>query len=219
MLTLINLLLGCISIVAVFENKFEIVPYLVIGAAVADFFDGFVARLLKVNSPLGVQLDSLADMVTFGVVPGCIMYHLLILIYGSEAWYYAIPAFSISLFSALRLAKFNIDTRQSTGFIGLPTPANTLFIISLIFLVRNNNLGLRNYVMQPTVLYAITAVTSYLLVCELPMFAFKFKQYTWQGNQIKFIFLAVSALLLAVLGGEGLFVIVPLYILSSVFAK
>ena len=144
MLTLLNLLCGCLAIISTFHKSFELTAILLIMAAVFDFFDGFAARLLGVHSELGKQLDSLADMVTFGVVPGFVMYQLIIYAIGSGAaylgpdepvWYLAYAGMLIPLFSAYRLAKFNIDTRQSDQFIGLPTPANALLISFLPLLI------------------------------------------------------------------------------------
>lgn len=217
LLTLINLFCGCLAIVCVFNNKLYIVPYLVMLAAAVDFADGFVARALKVSSPLGVQLDSLADMVTFGVVPGMVIFELLRSIYGNDVpMAYTAPAFMLTLFSALRLAKFNIDTRQTNGFLGLPTPSSTLFVVSLILILSNDKYGLSFYILKPAVLYAITVILSFLLISEIPMFALKIKSTDWDSNKVQALFVVYSLALLATFGGLGVGLIIVSYILLSV---
>lgn len=217
LLTLFNLLCGCLAIVCALDNKhLYMVPYLVIAAAIADFSDGFVARALRVASPLGVQLDSLADMVTFGVVPGMVIFQLLHSCYGEHATMaLTIPAFLISLFSALRLAKFNIDTRQTDGFLGLPTPSSTLFVVSLIMVLGNDRYGLGGYIMRPVTLYAITVVLSALLVSELPMFALKLKTKNWEANRTPYLFVAYAVALLFTFGGLGIALTIVSYVLLS----
>lgn len=153
---------------------------------VLDFFDGFVARLLKVSSPIGKELDSLADMVTFGVLPSVIMYLLLRDYTYSE--YLPYVAFMIAIFSALRLAKFNIDDRQQSVFIGLPTPANALFISSFAFIVKST---FQSIVSAP-LLVAVTIIFSLLLVAPIELFALKFKAFNWKDNKIRFSFLLIS---------------------------
>jgi CDP-diacylglycerol--serine O-phosphatidyltransferase len=220
LLTLLNLLLGCVAIICALNDKLYAVPYLVIAAAIADFGDGFAARMLKVSSPLGLQLDSLADMVTFGVVPGMTMYCLL-----QNAWetesatlWQTLPAFLLTLFSALRLAKFNIDTRQSDSFIGLPTPANTLFIVSLIW-VAQSEYGFAAYLQQPIVLYIITVLFSYLLIAELPMLSNKIKHFGIKGNEKLLVFVVGALLLVLLLGRVGVSFSIIWYLLLSIMAK
>lgn len=218
LLTLLNLFLGCVAIVCAMSGKLYAVPYLVIAAAVADFADGFAARMLKVSSPLGLQLDSLADMVTFGVVPGITMYCLLQNAYGERATLaQTLPAFMLTLFSALRLAKFNIDTRQTDGFIGLPTPSNTLFISSLIWVAESPTWSI--YLQQPAILYGITVVFSYLLVAELPMLTNKIKHWGIKGNETHLVFLSGVVLLIALLGRAGIAATVLWYVLLSLVLK
>lgn len=200
--------------------------YLVGIAAVLDFFDGFAARMLKVSSPIGKDLDSLADMVTFGVVPGIVMFHMILLsvnkqeeIYSDRSWTYdhvhwlAYSAFIIPIFSALRLAKFNNDTRQSDSFIGLPTPANSIIICSLPLVMLHNNFGLS---LSPLVLSLLSCILSFLLVAELPLFALKFKHFKWKGNEIRFVFLGLCLVLLITLQFIGIPLIILLYIIMSV---
>ncbi len=220
-ITLLNLFLGCIAIVCAMNGNLNAVPYLVAGAALADFADGFTARLLHVSSPMGLQLDSLADMVTFGVVPGVTMYRLLQQAHGGSAEAtlgQTLPAFIITVFSALRLAKFNIDERQIDGFIGLPTPANTLFVVSLIWVAAGTTIW-STCLHQPMVLYGITLLFSYLLVAELPMLSNKIKHWGIKGNETRLIFLAGVIALLAFWGIVGISASVLWYVLLSLILK
>lgn len=205
-LTCCNLLCGCIGIVFLLENKGVPAAYFVWAACVFDFLDGFVARLLKVASPIGKELDSLADVVSFGVLPSMIMYRLI----ASNTTMESLPyiGFSIAAFSALRLAIFNLDTRQGDSFIGLNTPANTLFISSLPLLPDN----IAAWLCQPWLLVIITLVFSLLLVSPIPIFALKFKNYSWQDNKIRFVFLLLSILLILVFQITAIPLIILLYI-------
>lgn len=213
-----NLLCGCLAIVQAFEGNLIWASYLIGIAAVLDFFDGFAARLLKVSSPIGKDLDSLADMVTFGVVPGITVFILLRM--SIEKYYeldlnqnVAFAAFLIPIFSAVRLAKFNNDTRQSDSFIGLPTPANAILIGSVPIISVYDDF---NYVYHPYLLIAVTCVLSFLLVVELPLFALKFKHFKWKDNEIRFVFLALSVALLVIFQFVGIPLVIILYILMSV---
>ncbi|MCW5909739.1 MAG: CDP-diacylglycerol--serine O-phosphatidyltransferase [Cyclobacteriaceae bacterium] len=204
-LTCANLVCGCFGIISLFTNTVE-PAYFIWAACVFDFFDGFAARLLKVSSPIGKELDSLADVVSFGVLPALAMYTWI----GVESVHTYLPyvAILIAVFSAWRLAKFNIDENQSDSFIGVPTPANALFISALPFLPE----ALRIAVFSPYVLAAIAIVFSLLLVAPLPLFALKFKSFSWQGNQPRFTFLAVSVLLLAAFHAGAIPFIILFYI-------
>lgn len=212
-LTCCNLLCGCIGVVfavtSVTNEDLQFVAYFVWIACLFDFFDGFAARMLKVSSPIGKELDSLADMVSFGLLPAIVMYTML----KDSASYTYLPyfAFSIAVFSALRLAIFNIDETQSDSFKGLPTPANALFITSLPFI--GGNLAFAFF--DPWILTAIVAVSSYLLVSGIPLFALKFKNFTWRENKIRFTFLILSVLLLAILKITAIPVIILLYVALS----
>lgn len=223
-ITCSNLFCGCLAVVAIFEGNLSTASYLVGLAAILDFFDGFAARMLKVTSPIGKDLDSLADMVTFGLVPGILMVKLsgIAIELFNEQNAHSIPqwasylAFSIPIFSAIRLAKFNNDTRQSDSFIGLPTPANAMFICSLPFVLKSNpDFNLLN----PHVLIPLELVLSYLLVAELPLFALKFKHFKWQGNEIRFLFLVSSLILLITFQFLAIPLIIILYILLSVLTN
>ena len=190
----------------------------IITGAVFDFFDGMSARLLQVSSPIGKELDSLADDVTFGVAPSTVIFaQLAVMDYPSffepcRPWLpYA--AFVMAAFSALRLAKFNLDERQTTSFIGLPTPANALFWGSL--LATRTDWVESSPVMLPVMLVAV-GVSSWLLVCELPMFALKFKHWGWKGNEIKYVFAAFSVLSISLFGPlESFWAIIVVYIMVS----
>lgn len=214
--TAANLFFGCLAIVYIFKGNLAIVPYFTVASLVADFFDGFVARLLGVPSEMGKELDSLADMVSFGVVPGAILYTLLLdshLINGVIHW--ASLGFILTVVSAFRLAKFNLDTRQTSGFIGLATPACSSFIISLIFFT--NLPPYSQYLANTYLLLFLTALFSYLLIAEIPMFALKFKSYGWNGNQVRYLFIILSLGLFFLLGWLSVPLVIALYIGLSIF--
>jgi CDP-diacylglycerol--serine O-phosphatidyltransferase len=224
LLTLLNLLCGCLAIISTFHKTFELTALLLVTAAVFDFFDGFVARLLGVHSELGKQLDSLADMVTFGVVPGFVMYQLIIYAIGSgeaymapsePVWYLAYAGMLIPLFSAYRLAKFNIDTRQSDQFIGLPTPANALLISFLPLLMIPDGNALSGLLMKPYVLIALCVTQSYLMIAELPMIALKFKNFAWKGNEWRYVLLLLSAIAVLLIKQKAVPFIIILYVVLS----
>ncbi|TDN37407.1 CDP-diacylglycerol--serine O-phosphatidyltransferase [Hymenobacter sp. UV11] len=227
--TCLNLLCGCLALTFIFRGELVLGAYLVGAAAVADFFDGLLARALRVSSPIGKDLDSLADMVSFGVVPGAIMYKLVgtisgvsaVTVTGNADYSSALSllpfcAFLIPIFSALRLAKFNNDTRQTTSFIGLPTPACTLVVASLPLILATNEFGLDRIILNPWLLLGLTVLLSGLLVAELPLFALKFKNLRWLGNRRRFIFVSLALVLVATLKAAGIPVAVLLYVLLSV---
>jgi CDP-diacylglycerol--serine O-phosphatidyltransferase len=228
-LTCLNLLCGCLALTFIFQGELVTGAYFVGIAAVADFFDGLLARALRVSSPIGKDLDSLADMVSFGVVPGVIMYELMgkALTFkqlgfeptGFSFWltYVALHLpFLITIFSALRLAKFNNDTRQTTSFIGLPTPACTLVVASLPLILAQDSFDLKNIILNPWLLLGLTILLSGLLVAELPLFALKFKNLRWLGNRRRFIFVALALVLVLTLHAAGIPLAVLLYVLLSV---
>lgn len=225
-----NLFCGCLAIVSAFNGDLVWSAYLVGIATILDFFDGFAARLLKVSGELGKQLDSLADMVTFGVVPGIVMFKMLApkvnVAFNDTNFefirndYFQYLAFIITIFSCIRLAKFNIDTRQTNSFIGVPTPANTILICSLP-LIQNFQpfvLGLNTVAIinNTYFLVGLTLLMSYLLIAEIPLFALKFKNFGWPDNKIRYTFLIISVLLLILFQ----FIVIPfiifLYIIISV---
>jgi CDP-diacylglycerol--serine O-phosphatidyltransferase len=192
LLTLANLACGVLAILQCFEGSLTSAFYLMLMALAFDFFDGFVARALKVSGELGKQLDSLADCVSFGVVPSIVMYRLISYIPTPFAEF-KYCAVLIALFSAFRLAKFNIDTRQADTFIGLPTPANALFICSLPLIVSQNN-ALSTAVNNAYVFLSITILMSFLLVSELPLIALKFKSFNPKINLFKYLLISMSLL-------------------------
>lgn len=208
-LTCCNLLCGCFGIVFVLEGREIPAAYFVWLAGLFDFFDGFVARLLKVTSPIGKELDSLADVISFGLLPSLVMYKMLSASTDSASLPYI--AFLIAVFSALRLAIFNVDETQRDSFRGLNTPANTIFITSLPLLY--NDVG--RWLYHPLILTAITVVFSFLLVSRFKFFALKFKSFSWKDNKMQFTFLILSVLLLIVWKFLAIPIIIILYILLS----
>ena len=217
-ITCCNLISGCIATYNAFLGDIRMALLWIIVGAVFDFFDGMSARLLKVSSPIGKELDSLADDITFGIAPSAIIfYELSIMEYPSELLmlkpYLPYFAFVMAAYSALRLAKFNLDERQSLGFIGLPTPANALFWGAL-FVGAQNFMESTAY-MLPVVLLMI-CVSCWLLIAEVPMFALKFKQWGWKGNEVKYIFLISCLPLLMIFGITAFSVIIAWYVVLSV---
>lgn len=212
-LTCLNLLSGCVGIVMTLEGYPIPAAFFVWASCVFDFFDGFAARWLKVSSPIGKELDSLADVVSFGVLPAVMMYTTL----HSQTEHSLLPwiAFTIAIFSALRLAKFNVDERQTDSFIGLNTPSNALFLTALPFLPE----PLWLWVQQPAVLVVTIIVFSFLLVAELEFFALKFKHFKWAGNEMRFTFLLLAVLLLLWMQQAAIPLIILLYILLSLIQR
>lgn len=220
-LTCGNLICGCLGLIEVLaHNLSPALGGVYIGiAAVLDFLDGFAARLLKVSSPIGKELDSLADVVTFGVLPAAMWFKIL-QIWAEVPEHWALVAFFIAVFSALRLAKFNVDTRQTDQFIGLPTPANALLIAALTFVLESfdqNPLSLwivRAFT-NPYVAVGFVGLMCYLLVAEIPLLAFKFKSVAWRGNEARFILLGLSGVLLILLKFAAVPILVFLYVVVS----
>lgn len=219
-LTCGNLVSGGIATVfAIGGNVRTALVWIIIGA-VFDFFDGMSARLLGVSSPIGKELDSLADDVTFGVAPAAIVFaQLKVMDYPSVlepvAPYLPYFAFVMAAFSALRLAKFNLDTRQATSFIGMPTPANALFWGSLI-VTRSEWVEASQW--NVLAVLVMVCISSWLMVCELPMFALKFKHWGWKGNEVRYSFIVVSALMIVFFGMlQSFWMIILLYLIISVF--
>jgi len=212
-LTCCNLLCGCFGVVYCLEERTIPAAYFVWAAGVFDFFDGFAARILKVTSPIGKELDSLADMVSFGLLPALVMYKMIAAT-SADPWLPYV-AFFIAICSALRLAIFNVDETQNDSFKGLNTPANTIFITSLPLV--SHQVG--SWLFQGWILTLITITFSVLLVSRIEFFAFKFKDFTWNNNRVRFTFIAISALLLTVLGKLALPIIILLYIVFSLVSK
>lgn len=242
-----NMLCGILAILLSISGRIDLAPYAIFAGAIFDFFDGFLARLFKQQSELGKQLDSLADMITFGLAPGIFMLVLLVFVQEGSvfhenarfdaqiiySWLTDLSKFQISSFvplialfipfmSMFRLAKFNIDTRQSVSFIGLPTPANTIFftafplILSQVSDASSIQLSWIQLVFQPMVLIPIIVIMSLLLVAEIPLFAMKFKQFSWKGNEIRYSFLITCLILIPILLVWSIPIIVLLYIVLSI---
>jgi CDP-diacylglycerol--serine O-phosphatidyltransferase len=215
-ITCCNLISGCIATYWAFQGDYRLALLFIVIGAVFDFFDGMTARLLHVSSPIGKELDSLADDITFGFAPSAIVFSFLSPLTTQLSPYIPYLAFVMAAFSALRLAKFNLDARQALGFIGLPTPANALFWGSLI-------VGAGQYIAPlPYTAYIIligTFVSCFLLISEIPMFALKFKSWGWKGNEVKYIFLLTCIPLLLFFGISGLSVIIAWYVVLSILTK
>jgi CDP-diacylglycerol--serine O-phosphatidyltransferase len=209
-LTLANLFTGCVGIVYAFNNNLVYAAYAIWIAAVFDFFDGFIARLLKVSSPIGKELDSLADMVTFGALPSFILFRMM-----DSANYeiVAYVAFALALFSALRLAKFNVDTRQSNTFIGMPTPAAAFFVSGLPFWQ-----GVYPEFVSWQIIMVITVVLSLLLIAPIKMLALKFTEYSFNNNWQRYFVILLSVVAFAILGSKSLPIIVTLYLIISLIS-
>ena len=212
LLTLCNLLSGILGIIWVLEGQVVYGAYFVLISASFDFFDGFAARLLKVQSSLGKELDSLADVVSFGVLPGILLYALT----KAHTEYLWLPYFTlvVPLLSAYRLAKFNLDTRQTDRFIGLPTPANALFLSTLPYLVLQWP-SLATWIYSPAVLIGIAWIFSLMLVAELPLIALKFKDFTFAGNKFRYFLLLFSTASFAVFQLAGIPLIILAYLVLS----
>lgn len=221
MITCCNLLSGCVAAVFAFQGVYTVAFACIIMGAVFDFFDGLTARALKVSSPIGKELDSLADVITFGLAPATMAYswlcecasaHLDMLVASAMPF----AAFLLVAFSALRLAKFNVDERQTSSFIGLPTPANALFWGGLV-------IGSHDVVVAQSYGWVLVLVLivlfSWLLVAEIPMFSLKFKNLSWKSNRIAYTFLLVSLVLLVVLGWGGLSAVIGWYIILSLLTQ
>lgn len=215
-ITCCNLISGCIATYYAFQGDFLIALLFIIIGAVFDFFDGMSARLLGVSSPIGKELDSLADDITFGFAPSAIVFGFLSPLTSHISPLIAFLAFIMAAFSALRLAKFNLDERQALGFIGLPTPANALFWGSLIVGLQQHDIAFSG---MEWVILVGTFISSYLLIAEIPMFALKFKHWGWKGNEIKYIFVLSCIPLLLFLGVSGFAAIIAWYVVLSVIAN
>lgn len=234
-ITLLNLFCGCVAAVYAVMNQLELAAFFVFLGIIFDFFDGFAARILNVKSELGLQLDSLADMVTSGLVPGIIMFQLLAMSMtggwnldlssqASNATFWVglrtspLPflGFVITLASAYRLAKFNIDEDQATSFVGLPTPANALLVLSLplILLYQNNDI-LNSILLNQWFLIGVTFLSAFLLNSRIRLFALKFENWSFKENSQRYIFLIVSLVLLVTMKFLAVPAIILFYVLSS----
>lgn len=216
-ITLLNLFCGCIAIVMTAELQFEMAFYFVCLGIFFDFFDGFFARKFGVSGPLGVQLDSLADMVTSGVAPGFVMFYMLSINDFSTSNYFPYLAFIITLGACYRLAKFNIDTRQSDSFIGLPTPANALLIMSLPLIIKYNSINfIGDLLSNKWFLLVIIVFSAFVMNAEIPLFSLKIKDFSFQKYKVQIGFLLISILLILTLQFLAIPLIIITYVLLSV---
>ena len=227
-ITLLNLLAGLLALIHAFNGNYNEAFSLVCLGIFFDFWDGFFARIWKVQSPIGLQLDSLADMVTSGVVPGLVMYKMLGDIQENQSQYNltedtyymgVVPylGFLITLASCYRLAKFNIDTRQTDSFIGLPTPANALLIMSIPMIQFHSEFEwLVDFLSNPYVLVGVTILSSYLLNAEIPLFSLKVKSFSWEKYKMQVVFLILSLILIVLLEFISIPIIILLYVILSV---
>jgi len=227
LITLLNLASGIIAILFAIQDQLEYAAYFVFLGIIFDFFDGFVARILGVQSELGVQLDSLADVVTSGVAPGIVMFQLLhnvdtdwlmtdYLHPSKDINFLPFVGIIVSLAAAYRLAKFNIDNRQHYGFIGLPTPAFSIFIVSLPLVSSyGNHEWAMHLVKNHYFLIVVVLLGSYLMNSNLALFSLKFSNYQFKENAVKYIFIVLTIILLAVLKVTAIPFLIILYILVS----
>jgi len=235
-ITCCNLICGCIATYCAFHHGHTLAFLFILGGAFFDFFDGLTARALGVSGRFGVELDSLADCVTFGVAPSAMIFTLFCHVsypqmLATPFWFNVMPftAFLMAAFSALRLAKFNLDERQHLGFIGMPTPANAIFWGALISSCEDWLTGPH---FNAAFLFAFMVLACWLLVCEIPMFALKFKTYSWAQNKLKYIFLQLVLIILvfsAILGSmdgttwqtlsRGVAICIGLYVTLSIMAS
>jgi CDP-diacylglycerol--serine O-phosphatidyltransferase len=257
--TALNMLSGVMAIILTFSGRLDLAPFAIFAGAIFDFFDGFLARKLGVSGELGKQLDSLADMITFGLAPGLFMMNVIIVAIYLEGPYYSmsfhqyahfqlnnwvnavfhgvpnsmdasikyLPFFGliIPFFSMFRLAKFNIDERQTDSFIGLPTPLNTIFFCFFPLLIWFNfghfyeGFGIIPYILDPYVLAGVVVVMSLLLVSELPLFSLKFKSLGWKGNEVRYVFLILCSLFIVLFLVWSIPLIVILYLSFSLILQ
>ena len=230
-ITLLNVLSGCIAVVFAVQNQLELAALFVFLGILFDFLDGLAARALNAYSAIGVQLDSLADVITSGLVPGIVMFQLLTMaqkgswnldLFGMHSEVGVLPLFGflITMASAYRLANFNVDENQVSSFMGLPTPANALLVISLpLILVYQNTPTLNDIILNQWFLLGLTVVSAFLLNAKIRLFSLKFKSYGFKENGIKYLFLIGSLVLLLTLRFLAIPVIILLYILSSLLVK
>ena len=232
-ITLLNLFSGCLAVYFACTNQITLAAIFAILGIFFDFFDGFFARLFNANSELGLQLDSLADMVTSGMVPGIIMFQLLkqsnlitnefssyITTTSNPILWLSFLGFAITLASCYRLANFNIDTRQTSSFIGLPTPANTLLIISVgLIQIYQPESFMSGLLLNTWVLLAITALSCYLLNAEIPLFALKFKDWSLKNNWVRYTLIVSSIILILLFTYVGILATILLYVLLSLVIK
>jgi CDP-diacylglycerol--serine O-phosphatidyltransferase len=212
-LTCGNIVCGCLGIIQIFKGDLALACYLVFIGALFDFVDGLAARILNAKSPLGKDLDSLADMTTFGVLPGLMMYYIINLTTKNDL----IPFIGILIpvFSAIRLAKFNNDPRQASDFFGLPTPANALFFVSIPLIILFDQSGLKAYIMKPLLLSSFVVIFCLLMVSEMKLFSLKIKSFNFKDNIFIIVLFFIANLLFFYLFFTAIPFIIILYIILS----
>ncbi|OKS85486.1 CDP-diacylglycerol--serine O-phosphatidyltransferase [Mucilaginibacter polytrichastri] len=217
-ITCANLFSGCVGIVFAFQDNLVVASYCIFLSAIFDFFDGLASRVLQSFSGIGKDLDSLADMVSFGVLPSVILYELFLQAPQIEhiSNFLNFIAFLLPVFSALRLAKFNIDTRQAENFIGLPTPANAILIASFPLILREHNLFFTDYILNPYFLSCFVLIMCALLVAEMPLMSLKFKNRDFNKNIFRYLLLLFSAILILFFKFAAVPVVILMYIALSV---
>lgn len=232
-ITCLNVVSGCLAVLFAIKGQLTVSVIFIFAGAIFDFFDGMAARLLKVYSAMGKELDSLADMITFGLAPGVLMMAMMedalfginvrpesFMDLSSREIIFTFAFLLIPVFSALRLAKFNIDTRQTDSFIGLPTPANALLISALALIAEHGRYdALDAFLLQPVVLLIVTIAMSLLLVSEVPMFSLKLKNLSWKDNKVRFLFLILSATLILAFNIYGIAAAIVSFILISILLQ
>ncbi|MBW4890720.1 CDP-diacylglycerol--serine O-phosphatidyltransferase [Mucilaginibacter sp. HMF5004] len=218
-ITCLNLFSGCIGVVFAFQHNLLFGAYALFLAAIFDFFDGFAARLLKAYSAIGKELDSLADMVSFGLLPAVIVYQLFLQApqIDGVSQYLNYIAFLISVFSALRLANFNIDTRQAEIFIGLPTPANAILIASFPLILQQHNSFYTAYILNPFFLACFVLIMCSLLVAEIPLMSLKFKGTDVKENIYRYLLILIAVILLVFFKFAAVPMVIFVYIAISIF--
>ncbi len=227
-ITSMNLASGIVAVFLGIEGELGLAALFILAASVFDFLDGLFARLLHSYSEIGKQLDSLADLVSFGVAPAAILLSMMRLaMFGGNypfsdietvpvQWLLMLSVLLVPVAGAFRLAKFNIDTRQTDSFLGLPIPANALFYASLAIMLDFGTVqAVDNLILKPVFLFALIIVFSYLMISEIPMFSLKVKNMKWQGNQVRFVFLALCLVLIVSIQMYSLPLIIISYILIS----
>lgn len=241
--TAANLISGCLAVVFALSGRLDLAPFAVFTGLIFDFLDGFAARLFKTSGEMGKQLDSLADMITFGVAPGVIMLYVLAVLGGDLSsgttsaalhqsyltWFSQLDVLSLKgnfvpfialvlpFFSLFRLAKFNLDTRQSESFIGLPTPSMTLFFMSfpLVLTSDSQSIDLQYILFNPWVIVALMLMLGIMMISEVALFSLKLKQFGWHGNQLRIVFLLISLVFILLFKAWSFSLIVFLYLILS----
>lgn len=223
LITCLNLLCGCVAIVLIFNDQIDFAAIMITGSLAFDFLDGFAARRLNAGSRIGKELDSLADMVSFGFVPGLIGCGLCLasppMSLDPDLWYHRFIGYFpliITIASAIRLARFNVDSRQTDSFIGVPTPAITILMLGMALIVEHDRFSLTPTILNPFFICGLSMVVAWLLNSELPMIALKFKTFAFSENRFQYVLIALSGASLFLMGIAGIPLTIALYIIVSI---